>query len=107
MLEEQEEKRINRTGIPDSLLQRAEAKSGYSFTDVRVQYNSPKPAAIGAYAYTQGSQVYIGPGQEHHLPHELGHVLQQKQGRVQQTTTVLGQPLNDDTRLEREADHFL
>lgn len=107
MFEEQEKSRENRTGIPNSLLRRAEEKSGYSFEDVRVHYHSPKPAAMGAYAYTQGSQIYVGPGQEQHLPHELGHVLQQKQGRVRPTSTVLGQPLNDDTRLEREADGFL
>jgi hypothetical protein len=44
---------------------------------VRVEYNSDKPAQLGAKAYTQGSRVYIAPGQEKHLGHELGHVIQQ------------------------------
>ena len=35
-------------------------------------YNSDKPRKIGALAYTQGTQVHIGPGQERHLRHELG-----------------------------------
>ncbi len=97
----------NRTGIPDALLQRAEKKAGMPLRDVRVHYNSPEPARVQALAYTKGSRIYVGPGQEHHLPHEIGHVVQQKEGRVQATTTVNGQPVNDDNALEREADTFL
>ena len=72
----------NKTGIPDSMKSRFEASSGFSFDDVRIHYNSPKPGDMGALAYTRGSQVYIAPGEEKHLPHELGHVLQQKRGIV-------------------------
>ena len=36
-----------------------------------------------ARAYTQGSEIYMAPGQERHLAHEAWHVVQQKQGRVQ------------------------
>lgn len=96
----------NLTGIPDQLKSQAEQKSGFSFDDVRVHYNSSKPAQLQAYAYTQGNQVYMGPGQEHHLRHELGHVVQQKQGRVRPTGSVNHAPLNDDRMLEREADRF-
>ena len=78
-----------------------------SFADVRVHYNSSKPGEVGALAYTQGSQIYVGPGQEQHLPHELGHVVQQKEGRVRATTIVNGYQVNDDPVLEREADRFL
>ncbi len=97
----------NRTGVPDALLQKAEAKSGMSLRDVRVHYNSPEPAAVQALAYTRGSQIYVAPGQERHLPHELGHVVQQKEGRVRANTTVNGQAVNDESALEREADTFL
>ena len=38
------------------------------------------------------------------MPHELGHVAQQKKGQVQPTSTEAGIPVNDDVRLEREAD---
>ncbi len=96
----------NITGIPDRLKAHAEQKSGFSFDDVRVHYQSSKPAQLQAYAYTQGNQVYIGPGQEQHLRHELGHVVQQKQGRVRPTGSVNRLPLNDDRILEREADRF-
>lgn len=95
------------SGIPASLKQRAEEKSGLSLDDVSVHYNSASPSRYQALAYTQGNQVYIGPGQEKYLAHELGHVVQQKQGRVRATKTIGGQPLNDNADLEREADRYL
>lgn len=94
----------NSTGIPDRMKERAEEISGFSFDDVRVHYQSDQPGKVQALAYTQGQQVYIGPGQERYLGHELGHVVQQKQGRVRATGTVGGQPLNSDKSLELEAD---
>lgn len=99
-------KKTNNTGIPSSLKNKFERLSGYSFDDVKVHYNSSKPDNLGALAYTQGNQVFIGAGQEKHLSHELGHVLQQKQGRVNATGTINGLPLNDSAALEKEADSF-
>jgi hypothetical protein len=32
-----------------------------------------------------GTAVFLAPGQEHHLPHEAWHVVQQQQGRVTKT----------------------
>lgn len=104
---EQKEERPNRTGIPDSLRQQAEQKSGLSFEDVRVHYHSPRPAKVGALAYTQGNHIYVAPGQERHLPHELGHIVQQKEGRVAATRQLNGYNINDDQMLESEADRFL
>lgn len=73
--------------------------------DVKVNYNSSKPAQLQAHAYAQGSNIEIGPGQEKHLPHEAWHVVQQKQGRVQPTTQLKGTVnVNDDAGLEKEAD---
>ena len=95
------------TGIPDSLKYQFESKSGYSFDDVQIHYNSEKPAQFQALAYTQGNEVYMGPGQEKHLKHELAHVVQQKQGIVRATSEVNGQPLNTDEALERAADKYL
>lgn len=94
----------NQTGIPDQMKSRFEAGSGLSLDDVRIHYQSGLPAEIGALAYTQGTQVFVGPGQERHLPHELGHVVQQKQGLVRPTCTIGGLPVNDDAALERQAD---
>lgn len=96
----------NLTGIPTQMKLNFEQRSGLSFDDVRVHYNSDKPARLGALAYTQGNQVYMGPGQERHLPHELGHVIQQKTGRVRPTGWINGLPVNDQLELEREADNW-
>lgn len=96
----------NQTGIPTQMKQQYEQLSHFSFDDVRVHYNSDKPAQLQALAYTQGSHVYIGPGQEQHLGHELGHVVQQKQGLVRQTTVVAGLPSNDNRQLESQADNL-
>lgn len=92
------------TGIPGAVQEKFEAASGLSFDDVRIHYNSPRPAKLGALAYTQGTQVYVGPGQERHLEHELGHVLQQKRGLVRADGFVNGLPVNRDPALERAAD---
>ena len=98
-------KRENNTGMPDNLKAGVESLSGIDMSDVRVHYNSSKPAQVGALAYTQGTNIHVAPGQERHLPHEAWHVVQQAQGRVQPTLQMKdGVPVNDDVRLEREAD---
>ena len=95
----------NKTGLPDPLKTGMENLSGMSMDDVRVHRNSDKPAELQAHAYAQGNQIHLGPGQEEHLPHELGHVVQQKQGRVHPTLQKKGQiPINDNKGLEKEAD---
>lgn len=103
-MEGPEAKKPNLTGIPTQMKLDFEQRSGLSFDDVRVHYSSDKPARLGALAYTQGNEVYMGPGQERHLSHELGHVVQQKAGRVRPTGWTRGLPLNDQPELEREAD---
>ncbi|MFQ6026091.1 MAG: DUF4157 domain-containing protein [Dehalococcoidia bacterium] len=94
----------NRTGLPDSLKAGIESLSGLAMDDVKVHYNSAKPASLQALAYTQGTDIHVGPGQEQHLAHEAWHVAQQKQGRVRPTVQVENTVVNDDTSLEREAD---
>jgi len=96
--------RQNNTGMPDQLKDGMENLAGLSMDPVKVHYNSPKPAQLQAHAYAQGSDIHLRPGQERHLPHEAGHVVQQKQGRVRPTTAAQGMPVNDDPGLEREAD---
>ena len=94
----------NQTGLPNNLKLGIENLSGYSMDDVRVHYGSSKPAAVQAYAYTQGTDIYVAPGQERHLPHEAWHVAQQMAGRVAPTTEINGMPVNDNAALEHEAD---
>ena len=96
--------RPNNTGMPDNLKSGIESLSGFSMDDVRVHYNSPKPATVQALAYTQGTDIHVAPGQEKHLPHEAWHVAQQMAGRVSPTTNINGMPVNDNTALEHEAD---
>ncbi|MBU2071880.1 MAG: DUF4157 domain-containing protein [Gammaproteobacteria bacterium] len=94
----------NNTGMPDQLKSGIERLSGHAMDDVKVHYNSAKPAAMQAHAYAQGTDIHIAPGQEKHLPHEAWHVAQQKQGRVKATTQLKGEAINDDPGLEHEAD---
>lgn len=99
------QKKINNTGLPDNLKAGVENLSGMSMGDVKVHYNSPKPAQLQAHAYAQGTDIHIASGQEKHLPHEAWHVVQQKQGRVKATMQMKGNvSVNDDSRLEHEAD---
>lgn len=99
------QKKENRTGLPDNLKAGIETLSGYSMNDVQVHYNSPRPAAVQAHAYAQGTQIHIAPGRERHLPHEAWHVVQQKQGRVKPTLQTKSRVnINDDAGLEKEAD---
>ena len=100
----EEATRPNNTGMPDNLKSGIESLSGFSMDDVRVHYNSSKPATVQALAYTQGTDIHVAPGQEKHLPHEAWHVAQQMAGRVSPTTNINGMPVNDNAALEHEAD---
>ncbi|PTL85076.1 DUF4157 domain-containing protein [Vitiosangium sp. GDMCC 1.1324] len=93
-------------GLPDELKAGIERLSGMAMDDVRVHYNSSLPAGLRASAYTAGTEIHVGPGQERHLPHEAWHVVQQKQGRVRPTTQAGGASLNLDSGLEGEADRL-
>jgi hypothetical protein len=89
----------NATGLPDRLKAGVEQLSGLAMDDVRVHTNSPKPAAVQAHAYAQGTDIHLAPGQEQHLPHEAWHVVQQKQGRVKPTLQMKGVAINGDAGL--------
>ncbi len=93
----------NHTGLPSQLKSAMENLSGMSLDHVKVHYNSSKPATVQAHAYAQGSDIHLASGQEKHLPHELGHVVQQAQGRIKPTASVGGLAINDNPVLETEA----
>ncbi len=99
-------KEPNLTGLPDDMKSNFESNSGFDLSDVRVNYNSDKPAQLQALAYAQGSEIHIAPGQEQHLGHELWHVVQQKQGRVTPTHKLEFGFLNADPNLEGEAERL-
>ena len=100
------QKEANNTGLPDGLKFGMEQVSGYDLGHVKVNYNSPMRAAVQALAYAQGSDIHLGAGQERHLPHELGHVVQQMRGDVKVTKQFVGVGINDDVGLERGADRL-
>ncbi len=77
-----------------------------SLDNVQVHGGQVTPMRLGAHAYAQGDSIHFASGQERHLPHELGHVVQQRQGRVTPTASVAGVPINDDVSLEKEADRM-
>lgn len=96
---------VNGAALPEALKRGLESLSGYALDDVKVHYNSSRPALLQAHAYAQGTDIHLASGQEKHLPHEAWHVVQQKQGRVKPTNQRMGMAgINDDAGLEREAD---
>jgi hypothetical protein len=93
------------SSLPNNIKSNAESISGFSLDDVKVHYNSEKPAQLNAYAYAQGNDIHIEKGQEKHVAHEAWHVVQQKQGIVNQTSQMKDkQKINSDSSLEQEAD---
>ena len=93
----------NRTGLPNTLKSGMESNTGIDLSDVKVHYNSPEPSQLNAHAFAKGNNIHLAPGQSKHLPHELGHVVQQKEGRVKPNNSVNGEQINDDSTLENEA----
>ncbi|WP_411676824.1 DUF4157 domain-containing protein [Caproicibacter sp.] len=102
----EERPRPNRTGLPDTLKTSLENRTGLSLDEVRVHYNSSRPARYGALAFAKGTEIHVAPGQEKSLPHEAWHVVQQMQGRVTPNARINGEAANTDSRLEREAEAF-
>jgi len=99
------QRKENNTGLPDNIKSGIESLSGYSMDDVKVHYNSGKPAQLNAHAYAQGTDIHVASGQEQHVAHEAWHVVQQKQGRVKPTMQLQNKvSINDDEHLEKEAD---
>lgn len=87
-----------------------ETRLGADFRNVRLHDDQAARASaveLGARAYTSGSHVVIGPGgaDRHSLAHELTHVLQQREGRVDGTDTGSGLRISDPAdRFERAAE---
>ena len=99
--------------MPEAVQSKMESAIGADFSDVNIHVGS-QASDVGALAYTQGSDIHFAPGQynpdsssgQQLLGHELAHVKQQREGRVQPTTQAKGLPINDDPGLEREADRM-
>lgn len=102
------------TGMPEKVQAKMEKSFGADFSDVKIHADSSKASDIGAQAFAQGNNIHMAPGKyspnsqsgQELLGHELTHVVQQREGRVQATTQAKGIPVNDDAGLEKEADNF-
>jgi uncharacterized protein YjhX (UPF0386 family) len=91
------------SGLPENLRNGIESLSGLDMSDVRVHYNSPRPAQLQAHAFAQGTEIHLAPGQEKHLAHEAWHVVQQKQGRVKPTMQMKSHHGNASRPVQRNA----
>jgi hypothetical protein len=100
--------------LPESVQARMEQTLGEDFSSVKINQQSSEAAQMGAMAYTNGENVHFAPGMynphtasgQELIGHELTHVKQQRQGRVQPEIQAKGLSLNNDRALEAEADHF-
>jgi hypothetical protein len=99
--------------LPGDVKTKMEGAFGADFSAVRV-HEGAQAGAMGALAYTQGTDIHFQPGQydpqsqhgQELLGHELTHVVQQSQGRVAVPAQAKGASINDDPSLEREADEM-
>lgn len=98
--------------LPRDVQAKMEAALGANFSDVRIHVG-PEASAIGAIAFTWGSDLHFAPGQYNpHTPHgqfllghELAHVVQQRAGRVANPFGS-GVAVVQDHALEAEADRL-
>jgi Domain of unknown function (DUF4157) len=98
--------------LPRDVQAKMEAAFGANFSDVRVHVG-PEAPAIGAIAFSWGSDLHFAPGQYNpHTPHgqfllghELAHVVQQRAGRVPNPFGS-GVAVVQDQALEAEADRL-
>ena len=98
--------------LPREVQTKMEQALGADFSDVRVHVG-PEVSAIGAIAFTWGSNIHFAPGQYNpHTPqgrellgHELTHVVQQRAGRVSNPFGS-GVAVVQDAALEAEADRM-
>lgn len=98
--------------LPQDVRAKMESALGANFSDVRIHVG-PEASAIGAIAFTWGSDIHFAPGQYNpHTPHgqsllghELTHVVQQRAGRVANPFGS-GVAVVQDQALEDEADRL-
>ena len=98
--------------LPKEVQTKMESALGGDFSDVRIHVGS-EVAAIGAIAFTWGSDIHFAPGYynphsmqgQQLLGHELAHVLQQRAGRVRNPFGN-GTAVVQDHALEAEADRM-
>jgi hypothetical protein len=91
----------------------AEAFFSTELSDVELHFDR-LPAALDAVAFARGNHVHLDAEPSgvfsrrdlEILGHELTHVIQQRQGRVEANLTIHGIPANQDPALEAEAEEM-
>lgn len=99
--------------MPEAVQTKMENSFNADFSDVNI-HEGDNASKVNAHAYTQGNNIHFAPGQynpeskqgQELLGHELTHVVQQSEGRVQPTVQKKGVAVNDDKGLEKEADEM-
>ena len=96
-------------GISHKWAQACENATGYNpqhlgYTMRRTTLSDPYLKSIGASSAIQGNTITIGNASD--TAHELGHIKDREEGRVKADTTIAGQAVCTDTRLESRADTF-
>lgn len=76
--------------------------SGASVTETSTSDSRLKD--VGARSMAVGGEALIGDSRDR--GHEIWHLAQQHMGMVQPNTSVNGQPVNNDPKLEKQADDY-
>lgn len=100
--------------MPHLVQRKMESSFGEDFSDVNIHANSSQSKDLNAHAFAKGNDIHFATGMynpesqkgQELLGHELTHVVQQRQGRVQPTAQKKGVGINDDAGLEKEADEM-
>jgi hypothetical protein len=96
-------------GISHRWAQACESATGYNpqhlgYNMRQTTHSDPYLKSIGASSAIQGNTITIGNASD--TAHELGHIKDREEGRVKADTTIAGQAVCTDTRLESRADAF-
>lgn len=101
--------------IPEDLRANIEGFFNQDFFDVAIQKNSQEAVGLHARAFARGNSIHFAPGEfnpqteqgKNLIGHEFAHVAQQRRGVVRPTSVLAkGLAVNDDSRLESEADQL-
>lgn len=84
------------------------------FSTVKIVPSSREAERLDAFAFARNEQVHFAPGQyrpetpagRQLLGHELAHVAQQRRGQVETTAHEGETPINDQPKLEQEAERW-
>lgn len=98
-----------KNGTPLSSVEQTNYENRFALPmdDVRVYHNSDVPSKFDAGAITYGTDIYIAPGQDELLSHEMTHVAQQKLGQAKPTDIENQLPISRESSLENNADEGL